>query len=45
MRVSPTDPQTYAIVILVLVAVAVLACARPARRATRTNPIASLRQD
>jgi putative ABC transport system permease protein len=37
------DAATFAIVILVLVAAGVLACAIPARRATRVDPAVALR--
>ena len=43
--VKPTDPLTYAIVAIVLVAVALLACLIPAVRAIRVDPIVSLRYE
>jgi putative ABC transport system permease protein len=43
--VSPTDPLTFALVPLLLVAVALLASYVPARRATRIDPVAALRAD
>jgi len=43
--VSPTDPWTYAIVALTLVAVATVASAVPASRAARVDPIRVLRVD
>jgi predicted permease len=44
-RVNPRDPATYALVALLLSAVAALACWVPARRATRVDPMVALRTD
>ena len=41
--VPPTDPLTFAVVVLALLGVAVGACVLPARRATAINPVIALR--
>jgi len=43
--VSPTDPVTYAAVLLALVSVAAVACYVPARRAARIDPTEALRHE
>ena len=41
--VSPTDPATFGIMLVVLTAVAAIAGYLPARRASRIDPMAALR--
>jgi ABC-type antimicrobial peptide transport system permease subunit len=43
--VSPIDPITFIVVPLVVAAVAVLAAAIPARRASRVDPVTVLRME
>ena len=43
--ITPTDPVTYGGVLLLLALISLAACALPALRASRVNPISTLRQE
>jgi ABC-type antimicrobial peptide transport system permease subunit len=43
--VRPTDPATFAAVVLILVGVGILANILPAYRATRIEPVRTLREE
>lgn len=44
-QVEPSDPTSYAVTALILLAVAALACYIPARRAMRVDPMVTLQQE
>ena len=43
--VEPTDAVTYASVIVLMLVAALLACAIPAMRAARVNPLSAIRAE
>jgi len=43
--ITPTDPLTYGTVLLLLSLISIAACSVPAVRASRVNPISTLRQE
>ena len=43
--VAAVDPATYAVAVAILIAVAMAACAMPARRAMRVDPMIALREE
>jgi ABC-type lipoprotein release transport system permease subunit len=43
--IAPTDLFTFTIVPVIVIAVALIACYAPAKRATRVHPIVALRYE
>jgi ABC-type antimicrobial peptide transport system permease subunit len=44
-NVSPADPVTFVSVAVMVIAIALVACYLPARRAARSNPMSALRAE
>ena len=44
-RVSPFDPLSFSVVVLILVTAGLMACLWPALRAARLNPMVALRHE
>jgi putative ABC transport system permease protein len=45
LRISPTDPSAFAIIVAILIAVGVFACWLPARRAAALDPVKAIRYE
>jgi ABC-type antimicrobial peptide transport system permease subunit len=45
LRISPTDPLAFAMVVTILVATGVFACWLPARRAAALDPVKAIRYE
>jgi len=45
LRISPTDPPAFAVIVAILVAVGVFACWLPARRAAALDPVKAIRYE
>jgi predicted permease len=45
LRISPTDPLAFAIIVAILIAVGVFACWLPARRAAALDPVKAIRYE